>query len=409
MLQATLSLPDLRRHVERELTQNILPFWARHGFNPTTGGLAGVVTNDLRVYPEVPQHSVLAARMLWTFAQAQSLVPDPRWLNAGRQALALIQRPFWDGAHGGVFWNLDPQGQPLSDRKQVYAQAFAIYGLVAWHAATEDTSALTRAQELFQLLEKHARDMERGGYLEALSRPWGRLEDMRLSDKDLNSPKSYNTLLHVLEAYTALLKVWPEPTLRAALMDLLGICLDKLVYAAPFPHCELFFDMEWRTLLSKISYGHDIEASWLFWEAALALGDEGLIRRTKQVSLDLADSVRSHGLDVDGAVFYDGNADGPVNTDKHWWPQAEAVVGFLNAYQIGGRQEHLDAALRAWEFIETKVIDPVHGEWFALLDRDGQVYPDYPAHPESHKIGPWKCPYHNARACLEVMRRVPKR
>jgi len=406
MSRPSLSLTELRQRVERDLTANILPFWAQRGFNPATGGLVGVVTNDLRVFPDVPQHSVLAARVLWTFAEAQRLVPDPRWLEAGRRALALIQGPFWDGENGGVFWNLHPDGAPLSDRKQVYAQAFALYGLVAWHRATGEAAALERAQDIFHLLEGHARDRALGGYVEALSRTWTPLEDMRLSEKDLNSPKSYNTLLHVLEAYTVLARVWPDPSVREALRALLTICLDKLVTEKPFPHCELFFDMAWHTLLPKISYGHDIEASWLFWEAAVALGDEALTARTKRVALDLADAVLAHGIDADGAVLYDGDASGPLNTDKHWWPQAEAVVGFLNAWQIGGKPQHLDAALRAWEFIEAKVIDPVHGEWFALLDRNGHVMPDYPIHPESHKIGPWKCPYHNARACMEVMRRL---
>jgi len=409
MTKPTISLTDLRAKMEQDLTQNILPFWAQRGFNPDTGGLVGVVTNDLRVYHDVPQHSVLGARVLWTFAEAARLVPDPKWIEAGKRALALINGPFWDPENGGVYWNLNPDGSALSDRKQVYAQAFTIYGLVAWYNATGDKAALERAKDLFRLLEKHARDRKLGGYVEALSRSWGQLEDMRLSEKDLNSPKSYNTLLHVLEAYTVLLRAWPSAEIRDALKELLTICLDKLVYADPFWHCELFFDMEWRSLISKISYGHDIEASWLFWEAAVALGDESLKARTKRVALDLADAVLAHGLDADGAVMYDGNAAGPMNTDKHWWPQAEAVVGFLNAHQISGKQEYLDAALRAWEFIDAKVIDHVHGEWFALLNRSGQVLPDYPAHPESHKIGPWKCPYHNARACMEVIRRVPEK
>ena len=169
----------------------------------------------------------------------------------------------------------------------------------------------------------------------------------------------------------------------------------------------LFFDLEWRSLLPKFSYGHDIEASWLFWEAAVAVGDAALLARTKTTALALADGVLAHGLDADGAVLYDGDATGPLNTDKHWWPQAEAIVGFLNAWQLSGKLAHLDAALRAWDFTEKHVVDPKHGEWFAVLERSGKPYPDYPAYADSQKIGPWKCPYHNGRACLEVLRRVP--
>ncbi len=405
MTKPTLSITELRRSAEADLTQNVLPFWTRHGFN-AKGALIGIVANDLRVFENIPQHSVLCARILWTFAEAQRLVPDERWLATGRKALALINNGFWDGENGGVYWSLNPDGSALSDRKQVYAQAFTMYGLVSWHHATGETAALERAKELFEILEKRARDFEKGGYIEALSRDWGTLDDMRLSDKDLNSPKSYNTMLHVLEAYTALLRAWPEARVREALKTLLEHLLDKIVYAQPFPHCELFFDMDWQTLLSKISYGHDIEASWLFWEAAAAIGDEALKARTKQVALDLADAVLAHGLDADGAVLYDGDANGPLNTDKHWWPQAEAVVGFLNAWQIGGQQAHLDTALRAWEFIDAKVIDHAKGEWFAILERDGRVKPDYPVFADSQKIGPWKCPYHNSRAAMEVIKRV---
>ncbi len=169
----------------------------------------------------------------------------------------------------------------LSDRKQIYAQAFTIYGLVSWWHASGEKSALDRAKTLFSLIETHARDREKGGYLEAMSRTWGRLDDMRLSDKDLNAPKSYNTLLHLLEAYTVLLRATNDAVVREALRTLLVDMLDHVVNDKPFAHCELFFDMNWKSLVAKVSYGHDIEASWLFWEAAVAVGDEALTARTQ--------------------------------------------------------------------------------------------------------------------------------
>lgn len=400
------SLGALRRRAQADLLHNILPFWARHAFKPD-GNLVGIVTHDLREYDDVPRHVVLCARILWTFAAAARVDPRPEWLAVGRKALALLDGPFRDTRHGGFYWSLTRDLQPHSPRKQVYAEAFTIYGLTEWYQATGDAAALARAQEIFALLERHAREPRWGGYIEALDADWGPLADMRLSDKDLNSPKSNNTLLHILEAYTALLRVWPDARVRTALRDLLTVILDRVVSAQPYTHCDLFFDLEWRSLLPKFSYGHDIEASWLFWEAAAAVGDPALQQRTRAVALALADGVLAHGLDRDGAVLYDGDATGPLNTDKHWWPQAEAVVGFLNAHQLGGNPAHLEAALRAWDFVERHVIDPRHGEWFAILDRDGRPYPDYPAYADSQKIGPWKCPYHNGRACIEVLKRVP--
>jgi len=406
MTTPPVSLLDLRRRMAADLNGNILPFWAQRAFK-ADGNLVGVITHDLREVDDVPRHVVLCARILWTYAAAARLDPRPEWLAVGRKAFALLDGPFRDTRHGGFFWNLTSDLQPCSPRKQVYAEAFTIYGLTEWYQATGDQAALARAKEVFELIEKHAREPKFGGYIEALDADWGPLADMRLSDKDLNSPKSNNTLLHVLEAYTALLRAWPDARVRTALMDLLTVVLDRVYTEQPYPHCALFFDLEWRSLLPKFSYGHDIEASWLFWEAAVAVNDPALLARTKRAALALADGVLAHGLDPDGAVLYDGDVTGPLNTDKHWWPQAEAIVGFLNAWQLGGKPAHLEAALRAWEFTEKHVVDAQHGEWFAVLDRSGKVYPDYPAYADSQKIGPWKCPYHNGRACLEVLKRVP--
>ena len=407
MPTSALTLTSLRPRAEAELTQDILPFWIRHGFEPATGRMAGLVTYDLRRFDDVPRHVVICARILWTFAAAARHDPRPEWLAAGRRALAQLTGPFWDARQGGVFWSLDRDGRVHSDRKQTYAQAFAIYGLAEWSAAAGDAGALARAQTLFQLIEQHAADAERGGYIEALSAGWGGLADMRLSDKDLNAPKSMNTLLHVLEAYTTLFRQWPDAALRGRLRDLLGVMLDRVVTTSPYTCCQLFFDREWRSLSAGISYGHDIEASWLLWEAADALGEAVLRDRTRRVALDMAAGVLAHGCDPDGSVCYSGTAAGVVNTDKHWWPQAEAVVGFLNAHALNRDGQYESAALRAWQFIEDHVIDRKHGEWFAQVDRAGRPSPDYPANPEGCKSGPWKCPYHNARACLEVLRRVP--
>ncbi len=407
MVPPVLSLSDLRQRAETELKEDILPFWVRHAFDPVTGRLTGVISNDLRRFDDVPRHAVICARLLWTFAAAVRYDPRPEWLETGRRAYALLTGAFWDRQHGGVFWSLDGADRVRSDRKQVYAQAFAIYGLAGWFAATGDTAALERAKAVFELIERHAAEPKHGGYIEARSAAWGELADMRLSDKDLNAPKSMNTLLHVLEAYTTLFRVWPDPGLRGRLQALLGVMLNRVVTGTPYTCCQLFFDLEWRSLSPKISYGHDIEASWLLWDAAEALGDPALLKRTRPIALDMAAGVLAHGCDTDGSIFYEGTADRVVKTDKHWWPQAEAVVGFLNAHALSGDPESLAAAGRAWQFIENHVIDRQHGEWFAVLDRSGRPLPDYPEHADSCKIGPWKCPYHNARACLEVLRRVP--
>ena len=403
------ALTDLAARARAELVGNILPFWQRHAFDES-GWLRGAVLDDLRIDDTRPRHAVIAARILWTFAAASEALPSQRgdFEPTSRAALDLVLGGFWDEAHGGVFWSLHPDGSVDADRKQIYAQAFAIYGLAEWHRESGDERALAAAWRIFRLLETHARDRTDGGYIEALSRTWGLLADTALSDKDLSVPKSMNTNLHVLEAYTTLLRVTGDERVREALHDLLAVSLDHIVALAPFAHCQLFFDLEWHSQVETVSYGHDIEASWLLWDAWEALAaagviDDRLAERTRAVSLELAEAVRANGQDVDGAVMYEGTPAGVVNDQKHWWPQAEGVVGWLNAYQLAGRAEDRAAALAAWDFIEAKVIDREHGEWFAELNRDGSVRVGADG---DLKIGPWKCPYHNARACLEVMRRV---
>ncbi|MGC4175033.1 AGE family epimerase/isomerase [Demequina sp.] len=403
------ALTELKARARAELVNDILPFWTEHAFDDA-GWLRGAVLDDLTIDNSRPRHSVIAARTLWTFAVAARDLAERRdeLTAVGQASLNLLLGDFWDESEGGVYWALNPDRSVAADRKQVYAQAFAIYGLAQWYELTGAERAREAAWELFTLLEGHARDRSRGGYLEALSRTWGPLENTALSDKDMSVPKSMNTNLHVLEAYTTLLRVTGDPRVREALHELLAVSLEHILVLTPFAHCELFFDADWNSQVDTVSYGHDIEASWLLWDAwealaAAGIDDGKLEERTRSAALLLADAVRAHGLDDDGAVMYEGTPQGVVNDQKHWWPQAEGVVGWLNAFQIAGRAEDRAAALGAWDFIEDKVIDREHGEWFAELERDGSVRVGAQG---DVKIGPWKCPYHNARACLEVMRRI---
>ena len=401
------SLADLRRAAEAELTGNILPYWARHGFE-ADGRLTGMITCRGERLDDVPRHVVICARVLWTFAAAlRQLGPDPVWRRAAEQARAQLLGPFWDARGGGVVWSIDTAGRVVSDKKQGYAQAFAIYGLAAWHAAAGEAGALARAQELFELLERHLHDPRHGGYFEACTGGWLPLADLRLSEVEPNTPKSMNTLLHVLEAYTALLRVWPDGRLRARLTELVTLFLDRVYAAHPTPHCRLFFAADWQSADGVVSFGHDIEASWLLGEAADLLGEPALAARVPAVARALAESVLAHGTDADGGVFHEGWDGRVTDADKKWWPQAEAVVGFLNAHARTGEARFRAAVLRSWRFIEDRIIDRELGEWRPGVERDGRPKPPYPEFRDGYKIGPWKCPYHNGRACLEILRRVP--
>lgn len=389
--------------IRAELVRNILPFWQERMRDPE-GGFFGAADCDGVVDPAAPRSSVVNARILWTFATATRLLGDGYRATAD-WAGDYLKRHFLDAMHGGLYWLLDADGRPLSDRKQIYAQAFGIYALSEHARATGSSDSLDLAIGLYRLIEQHAADRAGGGYIEALDRAWQPLADMRLSDKDLNSPKSMNTHLHVMEAYTNLLRIWRDPELEARQAALIAVTLDRIVDNRT-DHFRLFFGRDWRPLDGHVSYGHDIEGSWLLVEAAEVLGDAALLARVRAVAMLMAERTLAEGRDSDGSLYYEADQNGRlVDADKHWWPQAEALVGFYNAYQMTGDTTFRTAATDVWAFIRGRVVDRRHGEWHAKLRPDGRPY-TAAEDVDACLAGPWKCPYHNARACFEMIERL---
>jgi mannobiose 2-epimerase len=389
----------------RELTGNILPFWMQHTVDRENGGFYGAIDCDLQVETQAPRASVINARILWTFSAAARVLGDTAYRETADWSYDYIVDKFWDKEYGGVYWLLDYRGNPISDRKQIYAQAFAAYGMAEYFRLTGRAESLGYAQQLYRLIEEKSAEPEYGGYLEARARDWNALEDLRLSEKDLNSPKSMNTHLHVLEAYTNLLRAWDDSGLRASLKRLLEVTMDRIVDNST-AHFKMFFENDWTSLTDHVSFGHDIEGSWLILEAAEALGDEALVGCARELAVRMAQAVYEQGLDTDGSLFYESSRGRMVDPNKHWWAQAEAVVGFYNAYQVSAQEHFRTAAYRAWEYIEDKVVDKVHGEWHAKLKPDGTPW-KAEEDPDACLVGAWKCPYHNARVCLEMWGRLP--
>ena len=380
-----------------ELTERILPYWLEHAIDSEHGGFFGRIRQDGVVVSYSPKGAVLNGRILWTFAAASRVIGNAGYRRAAERAYRYVVEQFVDPVHGGVYWSLDHLGRPLETTKKIYAQAFVMYGLSEYYRAFGDPDALEAAAQLFGLIETRGHDSEFGGYLESFGRSWEDLEDVRLSEKDMNAAKSMNTHLHVLEAYANLLRVWDNDLLRRRLRRLVELLVD--VIADPnTAQMRLFFDRDWTLRSSVTSFGHDIEASWLLLDAVDVLADADLRERVLEPSLMLAQITLEQGLDDDGGLFYEKAADGTIDTDKHWWPQAEAVVGFLYAHRESGERRFLDAAISAWDFTKKHVFDLAGGEWFGRLHRDGTPYED------EDKVGLWKCPYHNARACIEGMK-----
>jgi mannobiose 2-epimerase len=390
---------DFQRQLTQELTGNILPFWIKYTVDKVNSGFYGALTNDLVIHNEVPRSAIVCARILWTYATAYRKLGDKDYLDMARWAYDYLTRVFLDPEYGGLYWTVDYTGKPVFDRKHHYAQAFAIYGLSEYYRATEEPDSLALAQTLFRLLEKHAYDPVNGGYIEGSSRKWETLADMRLSSRDLNCRKSMNTMLHVLEAYTNLIRVWEDATLKQQHRALIETFQQHIVDQST-GHFKLFFDDAWNSLLENMSFGHDIEGSWLLCEAAEVQGDPALVKRVRETAIRIAAAVHQDGLEQDGSLPYEGGPHGLVDSDKSWWVQAEAVVGFYNAYQLSGQERFAQDAIRSWNFIQDKIVDRTYGDWIKRLHRDGT--PDN----TNYKVGPWECPYHHSRVCFEMLDRL---
>jgi mannobiose 2-epimerase len=392
-------LRELSNELEKELEGNILPWWMKHSPDREYGGFHGHIAHDNQVVTGAGKGAVMHARILWTFSAACRMYRKPEYLETAHRAYHYMMDHFMDREFGGVCWELDGQGRVRNSRKQIYAIAFTIYALAEYRMACGDEKALHAAIDLFSLIESNALDRERNGYTDALSREWEPVVDLRLSEKDPNESKTMNTHLHILEAYANLCRVWKDPALDHALQNIIGLFIYRFVDQDNY-QLNLFFDDDWNLRSSLVSFGHNIECAWLLHEAAEVLGDRGLKEKTGRLAVEMARKNFS-GLDADGGLYYELFPDeNRLDTDKHWWPQAEAMVGHFNAFQLSGEELFALQALKSWEFIKNRIIDREFGEWYWSVNREGVPQ------KEKEKAGFWKCPYHNGRACMEMIRRI---
>jgi mannobiose 2-epimerase len=390
---------SLREQVETELLTNILPFWLEHAIDEQYGGFRGQIANDLAVDPFAHKGLILNARILWTFSKAFSVYGEEVYRQTAHRAYDYIVQHFWDAEFNGVFWLVDYFGRPVELKKRIYGQAFTMYALAEYHRATGDQEALTRAFRLFEAIESVSHDSLHGGYFETYERDWALARDQRLSAVDMDEKKSMNTHLHLLEACANLLRCRDNRILRCRLDELIRIFLEHIIDRKTH-HFRMFFDEEWHSRSDHISFGHDIEGSWLVCEAAELLGDKRILNEVRQEAVQMAQAVLDQAVDPDGGLLYEADPNGVIDTGKEWWPQAEAVVGFLNAYQLSRLEHFRQATERSWEFIEKHIIDRQYGEWFWKVSREGIPSQD------KFKVHQWKCPYHNSRMCFEVMARL---
>lgn len=380
------------REVRETLISNILPYWLK--LKDPRGGFYGEVASDGTVLYDAPRGVILNARLIWSFAAAYAALKDTQYLVAAVHARDWFLKHFCDHKYGGVYWSVSAGGERLDDKKQLYAQGFAIYGLSELYKVTRDDEVLKAAVNLYQVVETHFADRENGGYMEALSRDFSPLEDMSLSAHDINADKTMNSHLHVLEAYANLYQVWPDEGLKAAVDRLLDIIGYKVM--APDGHLQLYFRRDWSVMPGGISYGHDIETSWLALECAFSLKDLDVVNRVRPWALRMGQA-GNEGLLADGSLRYEKLPDGSYDDSRQWWVQAETVVGNLWLWKYHSDAGGADRALRAWNYIKEHLVDSKDGEWWWAVLPDGSLDKAQP------KAGFWKCPYHNTRMCLQVL------
>ena len=391
-------LNRMQQEMRTVLEDNILPFWANKMPDSVYGGFYGRITGTDKLEPQAVKGGVLNARILWTFSSAYRLLKKPEYLEMATRAKRFIIDRFYDKEQDGIYWSLDYTGCPLDTKKQIYALGFAIYGLSEYYRATGNEEALNYAIRLFKSIEQYSFDPVKNGYREAFTRDWDEISDMRLSDKDENERKTMNTHLHILESYTNLYRVWKDACLERQLRNLIELFMDRILNHRT-GHLELFFDDDWVSKCRTISYGHDIETSWLLHEAALVLGDKALLEKVEPWVEYIA-AAADEGATAEGSMAYETFSDkGMTDRDCHWWVQAENVVGHINLYQYFGDEVALRKAFCCWEYIKKHLIDYENGEWYWSVRSDGMI------NTIDDKAGFWKCPYHNGRMCMEMIER----
>lgn len=379
----------------REELADILGYWMKYAVAREFDGFYGSVDENDHPDPRAPLGVVMYSRILWAFSAACKASPSSALQVMADKAYQGIKRYFLDPEFGGVYWAVSPDGEPLETRKQLYGLAFCIYGLSEYYRLTHQPNVLEEAIELYELIEGHGFDKERNGYIEAFARDWQEIKDLRLSEKDNNERKTMNTHLHIVEAYANLYTVWPDNGLKERVQNLLGL-FDRHFIDKESGHLRLFFDDDWVSRSTLISYGHDIEAAWLLPWCASAIRDESLKARFDRLSIQIAKAA-DEGMDADGGLWYEFEpAKEELVKEKHSWPQAEVLLGYYQAWKQTGESNYLNKLTKTWQFIRQYIRDKRTGEWFWGVRADHSII-------QKDKAGFWKCPYHNTRALLELL------
>ena len=393
-------IDDVIQEIREELTGHILPFWEKM-IDEVNGGFYGRMDYDGTLRKDAVKGGILHARILWAFSNAYTVLKDEEYLQYAKHAYEFLTGAIWDNQFGGMFWTVTADGKPAEDLKHGYCQAMALYAISSYYEASGDEKALMRAMEIYDILENEMHDEY--GYKESFTRDFRWAENEKLSENGVEAAKTMNTNLHVLEAYTELYRVSGYPQVADRIRDLLDLFVEK-IYNPDKHRLDVFFDDRFNPIIDLHSFGHDIEASWLFDRSTQVL--ESVVYESKLAPIidDLVQGIYNEAMDpLHGSVYMESE-NGMIRKNRNWWSQCEAMVGFYNAYQKDeSKVEYLQAVEDIWSFLKEHLIDTRAGsEWIQEVDVLNQPVTSLPL------VGIWKCPYHNTRMCLEMIKRQKK-
>lgn len=389
-----MDLKTLKNEVKNHLTEKIIPFWAEL-MDKENGGYIGHVSFDLKKDPYAHKSLVLTTRILWFFSAVYNLTKEENLIPYMNHAYSFLVQKLWDHKNKGFYWMVNYKGEPIDKRKHIYGHAFSIYALSEFYKATKKDEALNIALETYNLLEEKCKDEY--AYLEEFDEYWNPKENKAISEYGIITEKSMNSLLHILEAYTNLYTTWPHENLKKNIENLVKIFKDK-IFNPETKHLGVFFDRKLNPIIDAISYGHDIEATWLLDESLKYINDANLKEEVNRITLEIADQVLEEAFE-NGSLINE-KVRNILDKSRIWWVEAEALVGFLNAYQKSREEKFLNAVIELWKFIKNYMVDQrPDSEWFWKLD-ENYIPAPMPI------VEPWKCPYHNGRMCIEAIKRI---
>jgi cellobiose epimerase len=376
--------------LDKEL-RNILNFWYKHVYHDQ--GIAAEVYNCGTINKGANTGSLFLSKIIYGVSAASVHLSDNQYKPLADKAYSDLSTRF-KNPKGGYYWAMNNNGKILHDEINVsYSQAFVVYGLIEYYALTASEPVKEALNEQISFIEKVLVNKEDGSFKDGFTQDWRPLA---------NQTKSLGTHLHMLEAYVKRFEVLKDTSCKAKIENLLELILTHFIDDRTF---EVFhqFDNNWQALPNENWLGHNMELSWIICKAAREIRNEILFKRCSQVAVELCNQAIEQGFDTQyGGMFNRFDKKELIITDKEWWPQAESVVAFLNAYRITTDKKYLSYAIRLLEYIDNIFSDSIEGEWYDSVTREGSPFLEKP------KVHFWKSLFHNVRYCLETANYLQK-